>query len=49
MSVSYVVEALSGVVVAALAVDIALEVLADVNVNVSAAVMTALELTILIS
>ena len=41
---SYLVEVLSDVVVETLAIDIGVEVLADMNVTVSAAVMTALEL-----
>ena len=39
-----VIDFLSGVVVGALTMDIGVGVLAGVNVNVSAAVMTALEL-----
>ena len=41
---SYLVEVLSDVVVETLAIDIGVEVLADMNVTISAAVMTALEL-----
>ena len=43
MAVLYVVEVLSDVAVKALAVNISVEVLAGANVNVSAAVMPALD------
>ena len=46
--VSYFVEMLSDGAVEALAADIAAEVLADVDVIVSAAVMIALEISMLI-
>ena len=42
-AISYFVEVLSGVVVEALAVDVGVKVLARANINVSAAVMIALE------
>ena len=46
--VSYVVEVLSHVLIEAISVGIAVKFLVDVNANVSAAVITALKLVILI-
>ena len=47
--VSYFIVVLSDVVVKSWTVDISVEVLADVNVNVSKAVMTALEFPMAVS